>query len=127
MPDEIRLILPYTPASNRYWRNFRGRMVVSQAARDYKAVVKQLAEEAEIEPLQGEVCVYMDVYRPRKSGDLDGRIKILLDSLNGIAYADDKQVVGINARRFDVEKPKKRKKGDPIDEGRVEVVIQSAR
>lgn len=126
MPEEIRLTLPYCPPANRYWRNYRGRMVVAEAAREYKATVKELAAEAGIEPIAGDVCVWLDVYRPRKSGDLDGRIKILLDSLNGIAYEDDKQITGIIARRFDVEKPKKRKKGDPIDPGRVEVVIQPA-
>lgn len=126
MSDEIRLTLPYTPPTNRYWRCWRGRMVVSTAAREYKVIVAELAREADIKPLEGAVCIWLDVYRPRKVGDLDGRIKVCLDALNGIAYTDDSQITGIIARRFDIENPKRRKKGDPIDAGRVEVVIQQA-
>jgi Holliday junction resolvase RusA-like endonuclease len=49
----------------------------------------------------GQVAVTLRVYRPRKSGDLDGRIKIVLDALQGVAYRDDSQVVALHAYRFD--------------------------
>lgn len=43
----------------------------------------------------------MDFYRPAKRGDLDNRIKILLDALEGIAFENDSQIIEIHARRFD--------------------------
>lgn len=57
-------------------------------------------------PFDGPVCVKVDVYRPRRHGDLDNVLKALLDSLNsgpdgnGI-YHDDRQVTHLVARRYD--------------------------
>ena len=94
--------LPYPPSSNRYWRNFRGRMVKSTDARRYDAEVKALARLAGVfDPIEGPVSVRVDIYRARAMGDLDNRAKVLLDALQGIAYVDDKQIVEIHSRRFD--------------------------
>ena len=35
-PQAVILTLPVPPSSNRWWRNYRGRMVKSSAARDYQ-------------------------------------------------------------------------------------------
>ncbi len=40
----------------------------------------------------GAVGLTLRFYRPERRGDLDNRIKVLLDALQGIAYADDAQV-----------------------------------
>ena len=96
-----RVTLPYPISANRYWRNFRGMMVVSAEAKAYKTKAKLLALSAGMRPLDGEVVVKMDVYRPLKRGDLDNRIKVLLDALRGAAFVDDDQVIEIHARRFD--------------------------
>jgi len=74
---------------------------LSAEAKQYKAQVALLAHAARLTPLQGEIILYADVYRERRSGDLDNRLKAILDSLNKIAFNDDKQVVEIHARRFD--------------------------
>lgn len=98
--------LPYPPSANRYWRTFHGRTVVSQEARDYKALAGLLARCSGVEPLAGGVALHLDVYRPRAAGDLSNRIKVLEDALIGVAYADDAQVIEIHARRFDEPKKK---------------------
>lgn len=72
----------------------------------------------EIIPADQPVMVTMDIYhalpkstpkskvdtalreRPMKKPDIDNCIKSVLDSLNGLAYADDKQVVAVIARKF---------------------------
>lgn len=95
------LILPYPPSINSYWRNFRGRMVKTKEAKQYHQHAALLARAAGLDPVQGDVSITMRVYRPRKSGDLDNRAKIVLDSLNGVAYDDDKQIVELHAYRFD--------------------------
>lgn len=93
------LTLPVPPSSNRWWRKFRNRMVLSPEARAYKENVAKLAGRYLIE--QGEISVSIDWYRQRRSGDLDKRQNILLDALQGVLFANDSQVVELHARRFD--------------------------
>lgn len=83
-------------------------MFVSKEAKDFKAVVKNLAADAGLNnPLTGAVAVDMTVYRPQRRGDLDNSIKVTLDSLKGIAFEDDNQVVAIHAfREDDKENPR---------------------
>lgn len=100
----IKLTLPLAPSANRYWRHFRGRTVVSAEAREYKETVGWICREHGIEPLEGDVVLTLDVYRARKAGDLDNKIKCCLDALNSHTWHDDKQIVEIHARRFDDKK-----------------------
>jgi crossover junction endodeoxyribonuclease RusA len=93
------LVLPYPPSANRFYRNVRGRMVMSAEGRAYKKRVAEMGGGVELE--EGDVCLWLDFYRPRKSGDLDNRLKVVLDALQGIAYANDRQVVEIHARRYE--------------------------
>lgn len=119
----MRLVLPYPPSANRYWRSFRNRVVVSDEARAYKARVAaecrvQLGTLATFqEPFHGPVAVVVHVYRPRKRGDLDNTLKVLLDALKGIAFVDDDQVVDLHAIRGD-------SKGNPRAEVEIREVGQ---
>lgn len=97
----MQFVLPPPISANRYWRNFRGRMVVSAEAKAYKQQVAWIAKASGAEALTGNVSVTMKVYRPAKRMDLDNAAKILLDSLIGIAYNDDSQIVRIVAERYD--------------------------
>lgn len=96
-----KFTVDYPPTANLYWRHVRGRVIVSADAKAYRHKTALVALQAGCRPLQGNVRVRLDVYRPRKIGDLDNTLKVLLDSLRGIAYEDDKQVTEIVARRFD--------------------------
>ena len=111
---KVSLVLPLPPSANRYWRTFRNVVVVSDEARAYKTGVKQSAKEQGAVVLSGPVAVYLDVYRSRKSGDLDNRLKVALDALKGVAFEDDAQVVEIHARRFDDK-----------NNGRIEITIET--
>lgn len=97
----VTITLPYPPSSNRYWRNYRGVMVKSEQARQYQEQAGWIAKAKGLQPLVGDIDVRIDVYRPAKRGDLDNTLKVILDSLNGIAYQDDSQIVSIHAQRFD--------------------------
>jgi len=46
------------------------------------------------------------VTRPTKKPDADNIAKIILDSLNGIAYTDDSQVVNLKIEKHYSEKPR---------------------
>jgi crossover junction endodeoxyribonuclease RusA len=93
-----RITLPEPPSANRWWRKFRGRMVLSAAARKYKADLEVCRGRMLV---RGPVKVTMDWYRGRKSGDLDKRIGIALDALQGVLFENDSQVVELVARRFE--------------------------
>lgn len=116
----IRLPLP--PSANVYWKVWRGHMHVSEEARAYKQQARWYCLSNGIEPLVGEVKLSVDVYMVNKRRDLDNTLKVLGDSLNGIAYHDDNQVVEIHARRFQVPKAKRGQKR----EGYVIVTIEEA-
>jgi crossover junction endodeoxyribonuclease RusA len=95
------LTLPYPPSTNNLYATVRGRRVLSREGRQYKERAAILAVAHGMKPVDGEVVVTLKVYRPRRAGDLDNTLKIILDSLKGIAWADDAQVVGIDARRYE--------------------------
>ena len=120
-PAPVHLVLPVPPIANTYWRSItikgRARVVLSKEARLYKRdIAKRLAG---IPVMLGPVAITLRWFRERRSGDLDGRIKVLLDSLqgekgqqNGI-LENDSQVVEIHAYRAE----------DPA-RPRVEVTLQ---
>lgn len=97
----MRLTLPYPPSVNKYWvRTKHGGQMLSAEARAYKLKVL-CASPHPRQRFTCDVAVWLDVYRPRRIGDLDNIQKAIFDALKGIAYRDDSQVAEIHARRFD--------------------------
>lgn len=94
----LTFTLPVPCSANRWWRNWRGRMVLSDEARAYKSLVRMVYRKQE---LRGEVAVNITWFRERRSGDLDKRVPICLDALQGVAYANDAQIISITASRFE--------------------------
>ena len=97
----LRLVLPPPPAANRYWRSItirgQARVVLSREARVYREQVKLLLSGRK--PIVGPIAVTLHWFRERRSGDLDGRIKVLLDALQEGAIENDSQVVELHAYR----------------------------
>lgn len=96
-------VIPYPPSVNHYWIHARGRVILSAKARDYKNLVAGACSGYGIKIIKKPslVSLSLQVFRPRKSGDLDNTLKAIMDSLQGIAYENDSQVVEIFAARFD--------------------------
>jgi len=114
------ILLPYPPGTNRIWRNVRGRMIPSPDALAWKREAAWRAQSAGVRPIMGPVAVELTLH-PRLTAkgrasktrlDLDAPIKPLLDALNGVAYADDKQVTQIRAAL-----------GEPIPDGGLSFTI----
>lgn len=93
--------LPYPPSANVYYRNFRGRTVISTKGREFKVAAGWLCKAAGMQILGGPVAVLailhpkltkMNVARKTRI-DIDNLCKPLLDCMNGIAYVDDSQIV----------------------------------
>ena len=75
---------------------------VSPDAKLYKKQVSQLAGSRPL--IYAELSITVHIFRPQRSGDLDNRLKVLLDSLQGVIYADDKQITELHAFRFEDKK-----------------------
>lgn len=109
----LKFTLPYPPSANRYWRHVGRKVLVSEEARLYRDEVALATRQ--LRPMAGQVRVRLDVYRPQKRGDLDNTAKVLLDSLKGIAFTDDSQIVELHMTR-----------NDDKDDPRVVVLIHPA-
>lgn len=97
----ITLVLPYPPTVNHMYRRARGHLALTPEALAFRHAVRMIAMVQGVTPITGPVAVFIDVYRPRRRGDLDNILKATLDALNGIAYRDDEQVTEIHAQRYD--------------------------
>jgi crossover junction endodeoxyribonuclease RusA len=97
----MRLVLSYPPSVNRIWRVFGGRVIKSKEGRAYAAKAALEAKAQGAAPQAGSLEVWVDVYRPQRRGDLDNTLKAVFDCLNGVAWEDDGQIIGIHAHRFD--------------------------
>jgi crossover junction endodeoxyribonuclease RusA len=87
--------VPWPPSVNHYWRNFRGRMVISAEGRKYReAVVQQVWLEGKIKRITGDLKVTIEAFRPdERRRDLDNLLKGTLDALaHAGLYEDDSQI-----------------------------------
>jgi Holliday junction resolvase RusA-like endonuclease len=98
------IVLALPPSANVYWRYGPNGVHVSEEAQNYKAGVKWKALHQGMQPMSGELALYVNVYRQQKRGDLDNYAKVLGDALNGVAYHDDSQVVELHMWRHDDRK-----------------------
>lgn len=98
----MKLTLDVPPSANRYWRHNQGRTHRSNEANAYRDYVCLLCRTQGIEPLQGDLRVTVNFYRPAKRGDLDNIFKQLFDSLQAAGvYHNDSQIAELHARRFE--------------------------
>lgn len=65
----------------------------------YMGIPKSVSKKKREEMIEGKI-------RPTKKPDIDNICKIILDSLNGIAYDDDKQIVECNIEKWYGEDPR---------------------
>lgn len=113
------ILLPYPVSTNRAYRNFRGRTVMSAEGRAYKIAVAAA--------MAGQVChagsvIFSYWLHPRTTAkgcasrvriDLDNT-KLLLDALNGVAWRDDSQIVELHGYV-----------AEPVHGGGVSVLVQN--
>lgn len=97
------LNLPYPPSTNRMWRSWRGRVVLSTHGRAYKQEVARIAKEHGVDELKGDLRLRVYLLPKRnKDGtasktvmDLSNCLKVVEDALQGVCYGNDKQVKSI--------------------------------
>lgn len=105
MREPVILTLPAPPSANVYYR--RHGLVVhrSKAAAEYVKMVAiaahSIRQNGEPAFPKGDVSIIVTWHRAEKRGDLPNRTKILYDALEGIMYADDKQIAEEHTKRCD--------------------------
>jgi len=107
--DEIKLILPWPPSVNRYWRHVGKMVKISAEGRAYRntirnEVIRQLPTH---NTWTQKLAVWISAAPPdRRRRDLDNILKALLDSLeHAEVYNDDFQIDEIHIQRAQVSKP----------------------
>lgn len=89
--DGCSVDLPWPPSVNRYWRTFRGRMLVSAEGREYRQAVFRVCNG--LIPITGLVEVSIVATRPdKRKRDLDNLLKATLDACTGHLWLDDSQI-----------------------------------
>lgn len=109
---KIELTLPVPPSVNRIWRRAKhGGMYKVEAAANYDIQVLAAWRKAKLPTIPfkaGNVRYTAVWYRWPAKGDTSNRLKVLEDSLNGVAWTDDAQVTDLRVRRVDVAKGQQR-------------------
>ncbi len=74
---------------------------------EYRSLVQWTARQAMkgAEPMTGEICAAVKIYRKyrrtsRRFGDVDNFLKAIFDSLSGIVFKDDAQIVRCVVEKF---------------------------
>ena len=83
--------LPFPPSMNTYWRNFRGRTVISKNGREFREAVIQFVIDNNIPKFGDKKLKLTLILRPRdkRKIDIDNRIKAVLDALEHAGVFDD--------------------------------------
>jgi len=93
------LTLPVPGSANRLSRTGKGRVYKPKAEREYQAAAGWAM--ASCPKLAGDVDVSVVWYRARRTGDVDNRLKPLLDALKDVAFGDDASVARLAIERID--------------------------
>ncbi|MDC3414289.1 RusA family crossover junction endodeoxyribonuclease [Terrihalobacillus insolitus] len=133
--------IPQAQGRPRAGKTRTGKTVLYDPAksRDYKQYVRLVASQhAPRNPIEHPVSVFIDVYRqipssmskkrrrlanakiyrPITKSDIDNYSKSILDSLNGILWKDDAQVVSLTANKYYSDEPRIEVAVQILEEGR---------
>jgi len=95
----LTVTLPWPPTVNTYYRNLKGKTLISAKGRKYRDAVAdqvliQCAFNGQFTGYVGRLGVLIEAYPPdKRSRDLDNILKSLLDSLTKAGvWADDSQI-----------------------------------
>ncbi len=102
--------LPYPPSINGYWRNFRGRQIISKRGREYRTEAIGVLDDLGLtgEKLGGDLQVRVTIHPPTlRKYDIDNFCKAPFDALSHAEFwEDDSQIV-----KLTIEKGEKVKGG----------------
>jgi len=105
------LVLPYPISANRYWISFwaaKAKRVITGVTKEAKAFKDECGWRAKAAgvhtPMEGTIELRIALIPKNKvCMDLDNALKVTIDALKGIVYADDSQVYRIVAERKEAD------------------------
>ena len=104
----IKLVFPWPPTVNTYYRSVKGRTIMSKAGRMYRGVCQRCCVWQKFTPVppDSRVQVVLNLYAPNKRKyDIDNRAKACLDALqHGGVLPDDEQVDRLIINRCEISK-----------------------
>lgn len=105
----LRLVLPFPPSANRYYRHIGYRTLISREGRAFREEIRALlaGDGPRKPPSGGRIALCMDAFPPdRRRRDIDNLQKASVDALQHAgAYKDDSQIDLLVTRRCEVSKP----------------------
>lgn len=86
--------MPYPPSVNTYWRNVKGKTLISEKGRKYRETVKRELGGLFPGPMTGRISIMINACMPdNRARDLDNLSKATFDSLTHAgAWLDDSQI-----------------------------------
>lgn len=117
-----RYELPYPPSHNHYWRNVRGRTLISAKGRAYRTLVDHtiFSEYGAQDPMTGRLSMCVQIFVPdRRVRDLGNLDKALSDALEyAKVFVNDGQIDHLEyTRRKVIPGGKVIVELEPYDEG----------
>ena len=80
--------------------NGKPTIIKNPKTKEFTRYINDLCLVKRVKPFQKDVLFYMDILISKRNNyDIDGLLKLLFDSLNGLAYIDDKQIVDLRIRK----------------------------
>jgi crossover junction endodeoxyribonuclease RusA len=100
--DEIKLILPFPPSNNQYYRKVNNNMVISERGKAYKKAVIEHLERTGMAGMSIDypMIVRVELHQPdNRKRDSDNYLKGLFDALtNAKFWLDDSLVIENSVR-----------------------------
>lgn len=119
----MKILMPYPPSANSYLRHTARGTYRTSTANTYRASVATRARISGARMIEG-AAVLIATLHPKLTAagkasktciDLDNCVKVLCDALEGVCYANDKQLRHISLTI-----------GDPISGGGISIEISQA-
>ena len=99
----LKIEIPAIPPSvNHYWKANGKRRFLTKRAREWKRLTHDCVRNIlphKWKPISSYVRVEITLYFKFRRGDLDNRVKAILDALNGLVWIDDSQVDDFRVKR----------------------------
>lgn len=119
------LTVPGEPVPKGRPRVYNGHGITPKRTLEAEAFIRRMwiSQYPNMQPLTGDIHISIDFYMPdRHVKDWDNLAKLVTDALNGIAYADDRQIVTAVVTKWlpslfvpgRNNRPRRRKTGDPL-------------
>ena len=81
-------------------KNGKPTIIKNPKSKEFTSYINDICLINRVKPFKKDISFYMDILISKRNNyDIDGLLKLLFDSLNGLAYIDDKQIVDLRVRK----------------------------